>query len=98
MVALAVFLTLLAGSALLCFSMRRHYRLLLGTPLTGTRKLGLRTAGYAFLLLGAWWAAETHGATVGLTLAVGTLSFTVLATAFAVTGLTRRQVTGDDRA
>ena len=91
MVVLAVFLTLLAGSVLLCFSMRRHYRLLVGAPLAGALKHAMRFAGYALLLLGTWWATETQGVTVGLALAIGTLSFAVLATAFAVTGLTRRQ-------
>ena len=97
MVALTVFLALLAGSVLLCFSMPRHYRLVAGTPLPGSRKHAMRAAGYAFLLLGAWWAAATHGPAVGLAVAVGTLTVAVLATAFAVTALTRRQARAEKR-
>lgn len=88
MVALS-FLAVL-GTALLCFSMRRHYRLVSGAPLTRQRSLAMRIGGYLLLAVGAWLSVASHGTGVGLTLFVGLFTVTMLATAFAATSLTTK--------
>ena len=90
------FLAVALGTALLCLSMRRHYRLLSAAPLTRQRSFGVRIAGYALLAIGGWLSVVGYGTGVGLTVFVGLFTVTMLATAFAVTALsTESQRRGD---
>ncbi len=89
MVALS-FLAVALGTALLCLSMRRHYRLVSGALLTRPRRLAMRIAGYSLLAVGAWLSVAGHGTGVGLTLFVALFTIAMLATAFVVTGLTTK--------
>lgn len=86
MVALS-FLVVALGTALLCFSMRRHYRLVSAAPLTRHRSLGVRGVGYALLAVGGWLCVADYGTGVGLTLFVGLFTVTMLGTALAATAL-----------
>ena len=77
------------GTALLCLSMRRHYRLVFAAPLTRHRSLGVRVVGYVLLAVGAWLSVAGHGTGVGLTVVVALFTVTMLGTAFAMTALGR---------
>ena len=84
------FLAVASGTALLCLSMRRHYRLVSAKPLTRQRSLAMRIGGYLLLAVGAWLSVASDGTGVGLTLFVGLFTVTMLATAFVVTGLSTK--------
>lgn len=77
----------LAGTALLCFAIPRHYELLFHRPLSRAQRYGLRTAGYAALLVAATYAAATMGVGYGLTAFTGVFTVTMIACAFLVTYL-----------
>ena len=89
---LLAFLAVGVGTALLCLSMRRHYRLWLSLPLSKLRAYAMRVAAYGSLAAGAWLSIAAYGTGEGLTVFVALFTVTTLATALAVTGLTR---TGD---
>ena len=81
------FLAVTLGTALLCLSMRRHYRLVFAAPLARQRMVGLRVVGYALLAVGTWLSVAGYGAGIGLTLAVGLFTVAMLGTASAMTAL-----------
>lgn len=89
MTALA-FVATVAGAALLCVSMRRHYRLWRDVPLSKGRSYGIRAVAYAALALGIWFAVVGHGTGIGLTLFAALFTVAMLATAFVSTAVTER--------
>ncbi|MEM8548004.1 MAG: DUF3325 domain-containing protein [Pseudomonadota bacterium] len=83
-------LVLLAGSACLSLSLRRHHKQWLGTPEAPRgRVLMLRIAGYSALTVSAALCIVAEGWGVGLTLYCGFL--TVAVAAVAVANSTRPQ-------
>lgn len=64
-----VFFLTLVGAALLCVSMKRHWRQILpSVEHSSTTARLLRTVGYALLLVAAVLAANLYGTGIGLTL------------------------------
>ena len=85
MVVVLAFLAVGFGTALLCLSMRRHYRLWLSAPLSRLQAYAMRVLAYASLAGGAWLCIAAYGTGEGLTVFVALFTVTTLATALAVT-------------
>ena len=80
-----VFALTLSGTALLCLSMRKHWKQLLVQHEYSTRiAYGLRAAGYLLLLLASIAAARNYGIGEGLTLFFGLLTAAIVGVAIAL--------------
>lgn len=84
-----LFVPILAGCALLCFSMPRHFVMLFGSRPSTLQSYALRAGGYLALLGGAALSSQTMGWGAGLASFAGLLTIAVLCVALSVTCLDR---------
>ncbi|MEM7501589.1 MAG: DUF3325 domain-containing protein [Pseudomonadota bacterium] len=72
------FVLTVAGTALLCLSMRKHWKQVLpGRARSQTAAMAIRSAGYCLLLAAAVMASIRYGTGVGLTLFFALLTVAV---------------------
>ncbi|MEM7217304.1 MAG: DUF3325 family protein [Pseudomonadota bacterium] len=82
---------LLFANATLCFSMRRHQRLVFKELLARRVELALRGLGFALLAVAAWGFVARDGAMVGLAAFVGWFTLCMLVAAGTVTALSTQR-------
>lgn len=84
-------LAILLANVVLCFSMKRHQRLLLSAPIPQAWERGARLAAFTVLFLVAWGFVAREGGVIGSAIFLGWFTVFQMGVAGVVTMLSRRR-------